>query len=278
VAGHEYSGEVVEVGSGVTRLKKGDFITALTTHGCGRCDNCKHGVTVLCSAPESVMGGYGELLRVPEPVAVKLPATLSLADGTLIEPLAVGLHGVKMATMTPGDRVLVLGGGAVALCTIYWARRLGAGRIVAVSRSQRRADMAIAMGADAFVQSGENEIGEVIEALGGSPDAVFECVGAAGLLGQAINHVRTYGQVLSMGFCTAPDAIIPAIAAWKAVRLSFPLGYTLKDFEYIAGVLDSGHVDPRMIVTATIDLAALPATFEALRGPNTETKVQVRLS
>ena len=114
-----------------------------------------------------VLGGFGEFMRVPTSVAIKLPSTLSLTDGALIEPLAVGLHGVRLSHLQPGDRVLVLGAGTVALCAIYWAKRLGAGRIAAASRSPRRAAMALAMGADAFVQYGDNEKGEVAEALGG---------------------------------------------------------------------------------------------------------------
>ncbi len=68
------------------------------------------------------------------------------------------------------------------------------------------------------------------------------------------------------------------MAAWKAVQLSFPVGYTLREFEYVADVMDAGHADPRMLVSSTIPFGDLPAVFEGLRGPNTETKVQVMLS
>jgi threonine dehydrogenase-like Zn-dependent dehydrogenase len=277
VPGHEYSGEVVAIGSGVEGFRTGEFITGLPSAGCGRCEGCAHGIPALCDTPIPVMGGFGEYLRVPVRSALKLPAALSLADGALVEPLAVGLSGLRAAGLKGGEKVLVLGGGAVAVCAIYWARLLGAGPIVAVSRSERRSALCLGMGADAFVASGETEIHEVIERLGGSPDVVLECVGAAGLLGQAIFHVRKFGQVVSLGFCTAPDPIIPAIAAWKAIRFAFPVGYRMDDFRYAADHLDAGKADPRALVTSTIALDELPATFEALRAPNTETKVQVKL-
>ena len=111
-------------------------------------------------------------------------------------------------------RVLVLGAGSVALCAIYWAKRLGAGRIVAMSRSARRRAMALEMGADTFIHYGDNEIDEVAEALGGPPDIVYECVGNPGFVMKGIQHVRTLGQVVSMGFCTAPDQIVPALAGF----------------------------------------------------------------
>ncbi|TAL02600.1 MAG: alcohol dehydrogenase [Rhodospirillaceae bacterium] len=278
VLGHEYAGEVVEVGSQVEGYKKGDIITALPAEGCGHCAACAHGNFPLCHNAHGVMGGFGEYLRVPAKVAVKLPAIFSLADGALVEPFAVGLHGVRMAAIKPGDRILVLGAGSVALTTIFWAKRLGGGRVVAASRSPRRADMALKMGADAFVRTEENEIQEVAEALGGAPDIVFECVGAAGLLAQAVQHAGLYGHVLSLGFCTSPDALIPALAGMKAVRISFPVGYALRDFRYVADMMLAGDIDPKMLITSVVPFDELPSVFEKLRGPNTQTKVQVSLA
>ena len=278
VPGHEYSGEVVATGANVAGFRVGDHITALPTTGCGACEACHRGNLVLCHNAPGVMGGFGEYLRVPAKVALKLPSTLSLEDGALIEPLAIGLYGVRCSRIQPGDRVLVLGAGAIALCVIYWARRLGAGRIVAMSRSMRRAPLALEMGADAFIPYGENEVVEGAEALGGAPDIVFECVGNPGYLARGIQHVRKFGQLLSLGFCLEPDPIMAPMAAMKAVTLQFPIGYSMKDFEYVADVMGSGHVDPRMLVTSVIPLAEVPGMFEQLRGPHSETKVHVSLA
>jgi (R,R)-butanediol dehydrogenase/meso-butanediol dehydrogenase/diacetyl reductase len=277
VLGHEYAGEVVEVGKDVATLKKGDLITAMSAQGCGRCVACAHGNFSLCPTQRSVMGGFGEYLRVPEEVAVKAPAGLSAADTALVEPFAIGLYGVRQARIRPDDRVLVLGGGSVALAVAWWAKRLGAGRVVAVSRSQTRAAMLRAMGADAFVQSGETEVAEVAEALGGAPDIVYECVGAPGLLGEALDHVRPFGQIVSMGFCTAPDAVIPALAGSKAVSFAFPVGHTLADFRHVADLMAAGVLDAKPLVTSVVSLDAFPAAFEALRGPNAQTKLHLSL-
>ena len=276
VPGHEYAGKVIECGSNVTQLKQGDLITALPSTGCGHCEACYRGNLALCHKAPGVMGGYAELMRIPAEVAVKLPSTLTAADGALIEPLAVGLYGVRLSRIQPGDRVLVLGAGSVGLCVMYWARRMGAARIVALSRSERRARAATAMGADAFIRYGQNEVETAAAALGGRPDIVFECVGSPGFLMKAVEHVRDFGQVISMGFCTAPDQLVPAVTGFKGVSLRFPVGYALKDFEYVAAVMDKGHVDPKMLITSVISLSELPDRFEALRGPGNETKVQIR--
>ena len=275
IPGHEYAGEIVEVGSKVTGFKKGDLITALPSTGCGHCDACYSGNLALCHNSPGNMGGYAELLRIPTSVAIKLPGTLSAADGALIEPLAIGLYGMRMSRIQPGDRVLIFGAGSVALCVTYWAKRLGAGRVVAMSRSARRKAMSLEMGANAFVQYGDNEIPEVIEALGGKPDIVFECVGSPGFLMKGIQHVRDLGQVISMGFCTSPDQLVPAMAGFKGVSLQFPVGYSLKDFQYVADVMDAGHIDPKLLISSVVSLSDLPATFQRLRSPNEETKVQV---
>jgi (R,R)-butanediol dehydrogenase/meso-butanediol dehydrogenase/diacetyl reductase len=136
--------------------------------------------------------------------------------------------------------------------------------------------MALAMGADAYVRTGDaDEVRLVAAALGGEPDVVFECAGAPGLLGQAIAHVRVLGQVVSLGFCRTPDPIIPGVAGFKGVRLCFPMGYSTRDFQDAADALLSGHADPKAIVSKVVPLHALPETFDLLRASNRETKVHV---
>jgi threonine dehydrogenase-like Zn-dependent dehydrogenase len=278
--GHEYAGEIVALGRAVTQLRVGERISVLPSTACGQCEVCRrHGNHVLCQAKPagSAMVGFAELARVPVNLATRLPNTLSMADGALIEPLAISLYGVKFAHIEPGDRVLVLGAGTVALYAIYWARRLGAGRIVVMSRSARRRELALRMGADGFVAYGQHEIGEVRESLGGAPQVVFECVGAEGMLPKAVLHAAQFARIVSLGFCTAPDPLIPAMGSYKCVSIQFAVGYSMKEFLYIAEQMDKGHADPKAIVTREIDLAGLPAMMQALRGPNDETKVHVCL-
>ena len=276
--GHEYSGEVVAVGSEVSGFRTGDIISVLPSGACGHCAGCAGGNHIMCYGGEGAMFGFSEFARVPASVAVKLPSTLSAEDGALVEPLAVSLYGVRMSRIQAGDRVLVLGGGTVALYAIYWARRLGAGRVVAMSRSDRRRDLCEQMGADAFIPYGDNEVGEVVETLGGPPDVVYECVGSEGMLMKAVSHASIYGKVVSLGFCTGPDPVIPAMASYKCVTMQFLVGYAMRDFLYIADHMDKGHIDPKLIVTNQIPLVQLPAMFDTLRGPNHETKVHVTLS
>ena len=113
------------------------------------------------------------------------------------------------------------------------------------------------------------------KALGGSPQFVFECVGAEGMLSKAVMHAAQFGKIVSLGFCTSPDAIIPGIASYKCVSMQFAVGYSMKEFLYIADQMDKGHCDPKAIITNEIALTDLPNMFDVLRGPNNETKVHV---
>jgi (R,R)-butanediol dehydrogenase/meso-butanediol dehydrogenase/diacetyl reductase len=275
ILGHEYAGEVVAIGPGVTRLKPGDRVTALPAKGCGHCPACAGGYPLGCSAMQGMIGGFGEYLRITEAGAVRLPDTLTLADGALVEPLAVGLRGAVLARLTPGARVLVLGAGSVGLAALFWARQLGAGRIVAASPSARRRALAEQIGADGFEVLGEGEGERIAAALGGPPDVVLECAGAVGLLQKAVEHVRPGGMIVSLGFCTSPDPILPSLATWKQVTIAFSFAYALDEFRHAVDVLDRGRVEPRLMISETIGLDALPAMFEAMRGGSSHTKVHV---
>lgn len=275
--GHEFAGEVVAIGREVESLRLGDRIAVLPSVACGACAICEtQGNNVLCRSSTDVLtGGFAELARLPARNATLLPASLSFADGALIEPLAIALYGLQMARIVPGERVLVLGSGSVASYAIYWARRLGAGRVVAMSRSTRRQALVREMGADALVPFGADELAEVVEALGGPPSVVLECVGAEGMLGKAIQHAAPFARVVSLGFCMTPDPVLPAVAAYKCLSLHFSVGYTMREFTYIADAMDKGHCDPKVSITTTVALDELPAMLKRMRGPHEETKVHV---
>jgi (R,R)-butanediol dehydrogenase/meso-butanediol dehydrogenase/diacetyl reductase len=133
------------------------------------------------------------------------------------------------------------------------------------------------MGADGFVvpEADQDLAALVAETLGGPPDVVFECAGQTGLLGQAVHCVKPQGDVVSMGFCTAPDPVLPALATWKEVRILFSMTYSLQEFQAVADTLAAGHVEPRSMVTDRISLDQLPVTFESLRKPGPQVKVLV---
>lgn len=278
VLGHEFAGEVVDVGPEVESLVVGDHITALAIASCGRCPMCAAGDPQWCCGEPKLFGGagaYAQFAAVAEPQAVKLPAGLSWGDGALVEPLAVGLHGVHLAHIRPGSDVLVIGAGPIALGTVYWARRMGAGRIVVQATSRRRERYALELGASDFIVSGDNPAGEAIEALHGAPSLVFEAAGVSGTIEQAMQVVRPRGIVVVLGWCTVPDSFVPALYLMKQVRVQFSMTYTVDEFRHTIDTLDGGAVQPSLMVSRTVSLDELPEAFESLRGPSTDCKVLI---
>lgn len=277
--GHEFAGEIVEIGPRVDNgLKVGDKVAVMPVTGCGTCVMCLQGNPMSCQGELRVQtSGFSQYVAAGQSAAILLPQTLSLADGALVEPLGVGLHGVALADLKPGAKVLVLGAGSVGLAAIFWARQMGAGRIVAASPSARRAEMAGKMGADGFEVLGEGEAERINAALGGPPDVVFECGGAVGMLGKAADLAKVNGLVVSLGFCTAPDAIIPALATMKQLTYKFSYTYTKAEFAHCATVMDRGFVEPRLMISETIPLDAFPAKLEEMRSGLPVTKLMVDL-
>lgn len=275
ILGHEFAGEIVAMGRGVQGFKVGDLITAMPTTGCGTCVACLKGEPKWCAQRGSMQGGFGEYLRTKATSAVRLGAEMSLEDGALVEPLAVGLHGVERARMKIGDRVLVIGAGPVGLAAVYWARRRGAGRIAVTASSTRRAGMSLAMGATCFVPPSESPAEDVDEALGGAPDIVFECVGVPGMIARSCYHVKPTGKVVVLGFCTEPDQWNPVEPLFKEIEVIFAVLYSIKDFQVCVDTLNAGSIEPRTMITDRISLDETPAMFEALRQRTTQCKVLI---
>jgi len=276
VLGHEFAGEIVAIGPGVNHLKVGDCVTALPLSGCGACAACLQDEPQWCAAGLVWKpGGYAEYAVAGARGCIKLPSALSLADGALVEPLAVALNAVKQARVQPGDKVIVIGPGPIGLATVYWARRFGAGAVVVASDSWLRADLARQMGATGYFVNDEQALEHCSRELGGLADIVFECVGARGLIARAVDLVRPRGTVLVAGYCAQPDTFVPAVAVTKQIRMQFAVLYSIGDFRTAVDALDAGAVEPRQMITETVSLEAFPEAFEALRKPSRQCKVML---
>ena len=279
VLGHEYSGDVVEVGRDVTTVKVGDRIAAFPLISCGQCGPCKTGHSAWCEKGLVVGGGgYGQFSQVAEHQCVRMPSGVSLSDGALVEPLAVGLHAVNVSGLRSGQRVLVIGAGPIGLAVVFWARRMGAGKIACTASSTRRAELAMEMGASVFVEPSETPVEDVTRALGGPPEIVFECVGMPGLIQRSVDHVATRGTVVIAGLCTTPDTIQPFHVVSKEARLQPSAFYEVRDFETTLDVLDAGILTPHAMITDEVTLDALPGAFEALKHRTHQCKVMVNLA
>jgi (R,R)-butanediol dehydrogenase / meso-butanediol dehydrogenase / diacetyl reductase len=276
VFGHEFAGEVVALGKDAEGLALGDLVAVIPLKSCGACAHCRKGEVQWCDHFGLQGGGYAEYALTRPNQCVRLPRSASLADGAIIEPLAVALHGVHLSGLAAGDRVLVLGAGPIGLAATFWARRLGAAQVVVQDIADWQRERALEMGADRFISDPADPVAASDAAFAGhKPDIVFECVGVPGLIAQAVQQVKNRGTILLLGLCTHPDTFNSFAMLSKEVRLVTSAFFTRGEYEAALDALAAGAVEPRLLVTETIGLDATPAMFESLRKRTHQCKVLI---
>lgn len=275
VLGHEFAGEVVRCGDGVTGLQTGDRVAVAPMRGCGHCSSCRNGMPGRCSEMRLIGGGYAEFTTVTARQCRVIPDALPTSEGALAEPVAVGLHAVMRSGLTPGDSVLVLGAGPIGLVVAFWARRLGARHVVVADLNRHQEQRAAAVGATGFAISGPGLAAEVQNQTGAPPDIVFECVGKRGLIDFACRLVRAQGTVVGVGLCVGGDEWDPFAALLKEIQIVFAVFFTMSEFEAALEALGPGRFRPQALVTGRIGFAEVPETFEALRRRTTQCKVLI---
>lgn len=212
ILGHEWSGEVVEVGPGVTEFKIGDRVAGEAHKGCGICGNCTKGKYTLClnyGKTErghrhygfTVPGANCEYNAYSIKSIQKIPSNLSFPHASLVDTAGVALHGIKLIGVTPGGTVAIYGPGPIGLCAMQIARGLGARNVVMVGRGHRL-KVAGEMGADYIVDFEKEDpvkrILEITEGIGA--DEVLECSGGTETPQQGVDSVRKGGKISLLGF------------------------------------------------------------------------------
>ncbi len=275
--GHEWMGVVEEVGSGVKTIKKGDLVLAPFVFSDGTCEFCREGLQTSCVnlgfwGMEND-GGQGEMVRCPlaDGTLVKLPSDIS-KDGALLKSIlpltdvmGTGHHAAVSAGVRKGSTVAVVGDGAVGLCGVLAAHRLGAGRIIVLGHQGARMELARRFGAtDVIDNRGDEAIARVIEMTKGGAGSVMECVGTSGAFNTAIGVCRPGGTV---GYVGVPHWSEPL----NARRLFFQNisihGGVAPVRSYIPDLLKdvlAGKLDPSPVLDMTVDLDAVPEGYKAM--------------
>ncbi|HEY0300487.1 MAG TPA: zinc-binding dehydrogenase [Rhizomicrobium sp.] len=280
VMGHEFAGEVMEVGKAVTHLwKPGMRVAGFPVICCGEHTPCLS-LSLSSACPKLIPvglgqspGAYAEFVRIGASSGYRLPESVSFREGAMVEPLAVGLHAVDMAKMARGATVLVIGAGPVGLAVMLWAKFLGARHVVVSERAEIRRQMAAKFGATDAIDPAQPLTPQVQKIAGKAPDIIFDCVGAPGLLMNVMAEAPRGGRIVVAGVCQQPDTIMPLIGVVKELEIQFVLGYRPADFDYVIAMIASDRVDVAPMVTDIVDLDGLPAAFEALRKPVHQCKV-----
>jgi threonine 3-dehydrogenase len=262
VMGHEACGEVVTVGAGVTRLRKGDLVAMDSHISCGVCYQCQTGGAHVCEQVTifgvQTDGAFAEYARVPEVIAWKLAPGTSADLGAIMEPFGVGLHGVMVGEVS-GRSVAVFGCGPIGIFAIQVALALGASQVFATEVSPSRLALARECAPEAvLLNPGEVDVVAAIrEAIGGrGADVALEYTGAAEAVQQALAALRPRGRLSLVGVPTRPveidlyrDIII------KELQVVGVSGRLLWDTWWqMQKLFDSGKVNPLKVVTHRLPL------------------------
>jgi (R,R)-butanediol dehydrogenase/meso-butanediol dehydrogenase/diacetyl reductase len=211
VLGHEFVGEVAAQGPGTT-TPVGALVASGAGVSCGTCDRCRQGRTNLCRSYRTLglntAGGMAEYVAVPESVLAPLPAGLSLDAAGLAQPLAVGLHGARRSGARDGDRVVLIGAGAIGSFLLTGLRALAQVDLTVVDFPGARLERAQRLGATRVVATGPDVVDRVLAELGvEGADVVIEASGAPGQLDAATRMVRPGGTVLQVGLPAGPQQL-----------------------------------------------------------------------
>ncbi len=279
--GHEFVGVVEDVGAEVTTVAAGDLVIAPFVWSDGSCDFCQEGLHTSCRHGgvwgNEDNGAQAEAVRVPwadgtlvkvdtDPDDALLPSLLTLSD-----VFATGHHAAVSAEVRPGATVAVLGDGAVGLCGVLAAKRLGADRIIILGRHEDRTDLAREFGAtDVVPERGKEAVQKVRELTSGDgAPSVLECVGTPESFGTAASIARSGGTVGRVG--VPQDGKLPRADAMFMRNISIR-GGVCPARAYIPELLPDvleGRVEPGRVFDSTIGLDDVPEGYRAMNDRET---------
>ena len=277
VLGHESAGTVLELGSAVTTLKKGDRVAMEPGVPCRRCARCKEGRYNLClemrfAATPPVDGTLAGYYVLPEDFCYKLPEHVSQEEGALVEPLAVAVHVTKQASIVHGDNVVVFGAGPVGLLCCAVARALGAGKVVAVDIVAARLKFAKEFAATATYMSqkvsAQENAQNLIEEneLGVGADVAIDASGAAPSVQTAIHVLRTGGRYVQGGM-GGDEVTFPIMAACtKELTIKGSFRYGPGDYKMAVGLIAEGRIDVKRLISRKVKFEDAEQAFHDVKG------------
>ena len=269
--GHEYCGVVEEVGNAVTSIQPGQFVVGSFFASDNTCPHCRAGYQTSCRNAEPVVGAQAEFLRVPladgtlvatpeNPPEELIPSLLSASD-----VLGTGWFAADAAEVKPGARVVVVGDGAVGLLAALSAGRMGAERVIVMSRHESRQKLAREFGAtDIVAERGDEGVARIMELTDGiGADSVLECVGTQESMMQAIRSTRPGGRI---GYVGVPHgvALDGQELFFTHVRLHGGPAPVRRFLPELIGLIWSREIDPGKVFDLVLPLDQVAEGYRAM--------------
>ncbi|KAG5992209.1 hypothetical protein E4U54_003717 [Claviceps lovelessii] len=276
VLGHESAGTVIQVGDEVTHLKPGDRVAVEPGYGCRRCTDCRAGKYNLCdemifAATPPYDGTLTGLWPSPADFCYKLPDTVSLQEGALIEPLAVAVHIVKQACVQPGQSVVVMGAGPVGLLCAAVAGAYGASKVASVDIVQSKLDFARDFASTHTYLSQrippEDNARAIKQQLGlpRGADVVIDASGAEPSIQTSLHTVRVGGTYVQGGM-GKNDITFPIMAlCLKEVTARGSFRYGPGDYELAIELVASGRIDVKKLISTVVPFEQAEEAFKKVK-------------
>ncbi|WP_116201641.1 zinc-dependent alcohol dehydrogenase family protein [Amycolatopsis circi] len=272
VPGHEFSGEIVELGADVpAEWKVGDRVAVDPSIYCGYCTPCRSGHGNLCAnwnaTGDTVNGAFAEYVAVPADTCYRMPDSMTWEQGALVEPVSCAVHGVRRIGVEAGERFLVVGAGTMGLIMQQLLLRAGA-HVTVVDRNAARLPRATDLGA-AAVASDVSELDD--ERF----DAAVDCTGAAPAIEAAFNALHRGGRLLVFG--VAPAEARVALSPFRIYNDEITIVGSMAVLNSYGNALDlvaNGYIDTEALITDTLPLEQYPEALAKMRS-GSGLKIQV---
>lgn len=274
ILGHEFSGEVAEVGENVNGFEIGDRVAGVPLLPCMKCEDCQKGNFSLCKHYSFIgsreQGSFAEYIKLPATNAVKFDNSVSFEQGALFEPSTVALHGVKCANFVGGKKVAVLGGGTIGLFTMQWAKIFGAKTVTVFDINDNRLALAKKLGADFTQNSAENKVPS------SEFDFVFETAGQPSTILDAFETAANKATVCFIG--TPHKQVVFTPREWENLNrkelvvtgswMSYSATFPGEEWELTAHCFKTGQLkyDPE-IIFKKFPLSQIDEAFSTFKTP-----------
>jgi (R,R)-butanediol dehydrogenase/meso-butanediol dehydrogenase/diacetyl reductase len=286
VLGHEYSGDIVVVGTDVTKFKIGDRVI-----GTGGNPPKNQGPGFLWKERFNfkTMGyssnkkrGYADYVVTEDWEPIQIPMEVTYLQAALCEPCGVAIRAIRASNFKLGDTVAIFGGGPIGMLMLQVAKAAGASKIIATEISPARIDSLYKLGADKVVNPVKENVVAAIEDFTKNKgvNIAFECAGVGETLDQALNAVSHSGQVMLVALSWEPIPITPVNWAGREVKMQTTFGAWPMDYKLALDFISKNKINVDSLVTTSqyINLENIQETFESLIKPKNELKVVIRMN
>ncbi|RGW62453.1 MULTISPECIES: NAD(P)-dependent alcohol dehydrogenase [Enterococcus] len=266
--GHEVAGIVEKIGANVTDFKVGDRVCIEPGIPCYKCEFCMEGHYNVCpdvdfmATQPNYKGALTNYLTHPADMTYHLPDNMSIVEGALVEPAAVGIHAAEMAGELLGKKVVILGSGCIGLMTVQSTKLMGASEIVVIDVLQNRLDKAKELGATAIFDGRDEDLIEKVKEVVGEygADVVFETAGAIPTAKMALQLVKRRGKVMIVG--TIPgDTPIDFLKINREVSIQTVFRYA-NDYPKTISMISKGDFDVLSMADKYFDYENTQEAFE----------------